>query len=37
MKSRLIKCKFNIIHLGRYNLIEACNRLIKTELSEALP
>ena len=31
-----MKCKFNMVHLGRYHLIEACNGYMKTELSEAL-
>ena len=38
-----MKCKFNMIHLERYHLIEACNGYMKTdgymktELSEPLP
>ena len=32
-----MKCKLNMIHLGRYHLIEACKGDMKTELSETLP
>ena len=36
-QEKSMKCKLNMIHHGRYQLIEACNGYMKTELSKALP
>jgi hypothetical protein len=36
-QEKKMKCKFNMMHLGRYLLIEACKEDMKTKLSEALP
>ena len=36
-QEKKMKCKLNMMHLGRYLLIEACKGDMKTKLSEALP
>ena len=36
-QQKKMKCKLNMIHLGRYHLIEALKGDMKTELCEALP